>query len=196
MGNGSRGVESRLRRSCLAVPGSSEKMLRKAADLPADEVFLDLEDAVAPNAKNDETRGRVVHALVSQEWVARTKVVRVNAVGTPWFLDDVTYIVSQAGHALDCLMIPKVESEAEVHFADGLLRALEARNGLAPLGLELQIESPAGLVNIERIATASDRIETLIFGPGDYAAAAGIPQLTVGASVRLAGDRRPIRPDS
>src|SRR5260221_2353298 len=172
----------RLSPSSLAVPGSSEKMLSKAGGLTADLVFLDLEDAVAPSEKTPATRAKVVRALLEQEWTAKTKVVRVNAVGTPWCLDDITHIVGGAGSELDCVMLPKVESAAEVHFVDGLLQALEQRHGLQRrLGLEIQIESPRGLVNIERIARASARIETLIFGPGDYAASAGIPQLTVGA---------------
>jgi citrate lyase subunit beta / citryl-CoA lyase len=155
-------------------------MLQKAAGLPADQVFLDLEDAVAPGEKNDRTRENIVRALLDQEWTAPTRVVRVNAVGTPWFLDDITYVVGKGGSVLDCLMLPKVETDAEVHFVDRLLDALELKFGHARIGLELQIESPCGLVNIERIACASSRIETLIFGPGDYAATAGIPQLTVG----------------
>jgi citrate lyase subunit beta/citryl-CoA lyase len=170
----------RARRSCLAVPGSSPKMLAKAATLPADEVFIDLEDAVAPELKNDGTRSAVVEAIRG-EWLAPTRVVRVNAVGTPWCLDDLL-AVAAAGDDLDCVMVPKVESAAQVHFVAEVLAHVERKLGVArPLGLEVQIESPRGLLEIERIATASPRVETLIFGPGDYAAAAGMPQLTVGA---------------
>lgn len=157
-------------------------MLAKAAGLNADQVFLDLEDAVAPSLKNDDTRAAVVLALREQAWVAATRVVRVNAVGTPWCLDDIVAIVGGAGESLDCVMLPKVESVAQVNFAAQLLEQLELKNGFErAIGLEIQIESPRGLVEIERIAAASDRIETLIFGPGDYAAAVGVPQLTVGA---------------
>ena len=173
----------RLRRSCLAVPGSSEKMLAKAATLPADEVFIDLEDAVAPLEKTDETRERVVRALRDQAWAAGTKVVRVNGVQTPWCLHDLLHVVPRAGAALDCVMIPKVETAAEIHFVDPLLTQLErGADRSLPVGLEVQIESPRGLVNLEAIAAASPRIETLIFGPGDFAASAGMPQLTVGGS--------------
>jgi citrate lyase subunit beta/citryl-CoA lyase len=173
---------SRLRRSCLAVPGSSEKMLAKAGGLEADQVFLDLEDAVAPDLKNDATRMQIAAALTGQSWVASTRCVRINGVGTQWCLDDITFLVANAGQALDCLVIPKVESAAEVHFISLLLDQLERKHGVDhAIGLEIQIESPRGLVEIERIAAASPRVETLIFGPGDYAAAAGIPQLTVGA---------------
>jgi citrate lyase subunit beta / citryl-CoA lyase len=172
----------RLRRSCLAVPGSNDRMLRKAADLSADQVFLDLEDSVAPDEKNDTTRLRVAAALTSHTWAAKTKVVRINAVGTPWCLDDLTTVVGAAGDALDCIMLPKVEGIDQIHFVDHVLAHLEQSLGLERrIGLEIQIESPRGLVEIERLATASPRIEALIFGPGDYAAAAGMPQLSVGA---------------
>jgi citrate lyase subunit beta / citryl-CoA lyase len=156
-------------------------MLAKAPTLPADEVFIDLEDAVAPELKNDETRRAVVEALRG-EWLAPTRVVRVNAVGTPWCLDDLLTVAGEAGDLLDCVMVPKVESAGQIHFVAEVLADLERKRGAArPLGIEVQIESPRGLVEIERIATASPRIETLIFGPGDYAASAGMPQLTVGA---------------
>jgi citrate lyase subunit beta/citryl-CoA lyase len=156
-------------------------MLAKAPTLPADEVFIDLEDAVAPELKNDETRRAVVEALRG-EWLAPTRVVRVNAVGTPWCLDDLLAVAGEAGDLLDCVMVPKVESAGQIHFVAEVLADLERKRGAArPLGIEVQIESPRGLVEIERIATASPRIETLIFGPGDYAASAGMPQLTVGA---------------
>jgi citrate lyase subunit beta/citryl-CoA lyase len=157
-------------------------MLAKAATLPADQIFLDLEDAVAPLEKNDATRQRVVDALRDQDWRATTKVVRVNAVSTPWCFRDLVYVVEGAGDALDCLMLPKVETPADIHFADRLLTQLETELGRTrPVGLEVQIESPLGLVNVDAIAAASPRIEALIFGPGDFAASAGMPQLTVGA---------------
>jgi len=172
---------ARLRRSCLAVPGSSEKMLGKAATLPADMVFIDLEDAVAPLEKTDETRARVVRALRG-EWVAPTRAVRVNGVATRWCFRDIVHIVEGAGSVLDCIVVPKVESAAHVHFVDHLLSQLEADLGLERrIGLELQIESPRGLVSVEKIAAASTRAETLIFGPGDFAASLGAPQLSVGA---------------
>jgi citrate lyase subunit beta / citryl-CoA lyase len=179
------------RRSCLAVPGSSERMLAKAAGLEADQVFLDLEDSVAPSLKNDETRAAVARALTGQTWKAQTRAVRVNAVGTPWCLDDILRVVSRAGKSLDCIMLPKVESAAQVHFAAHVLEDLERKHGVErQIGLEIQIESPRGLVAIEEIAVASARIETLIFGPGDYAAAAGVPQLSVGTiDPRYPGDQ-------
>jgi len=139
-------------------------MLAKAAGLLADQVFIDLEDAVAPELKTEETRKLVVSALREQDWKARTRVVRINAAGTPWCLDDLISVVAGARETLDCVMVPKVESAAEIHFVALVLESLERKHALArPIGIEVQIESPRGLVEIERIATASTRIETLIF---------------------------------
>src|ERR1700712_5616028 len=153
-------------------------MLAKAAGLPADQVFLDLEDAVAPLEKNDSTRQHVVDALNDQHWQAATTVVRVNDASTRWCFRDIVYVVERAGASLDCIMLPKAESAGDVEFPDRLLSQLEAELGLTRrIGLEVQIESPLGLVNIETIAQASSRIETLIFGPGDLAASVGMPQL-------------------
>jgi citrate lyase subunit beta/citryl-CoA lyase len=171
-------MTTRLRRSCLAVPGSSPKMLAKAADLAADEVFLDLEDAVAPESKTDETRRLVARALLEQEWTAPTRAVRINAVGTPWWRDDLGVVVAESAPALHSVIVPKVES---VEHVDAVSRRLDELDPDRRVGIEIQIESPRGLVEIERLAVASPRIETLIFGPGDYAASAGMPELTVGA---------------
>jgi citrate lyase subunit beta/citryl-CoA lyase len=158
-------------------------MLEKAATLAADEVFIDLEDAVAPLEKTDEARQHVVDALLGPGWRASTRAVRVNDVGTRWCFRDIAYVVERAGEALDCIILPKVETAGDVHFADRLLSQLETELGLRrQIGLEVQIESPRGLVEIESIAAASDRIEALIFGPGDFAASVGMPQLTVGAA--------------
>jgi citrate lyase subunit beta/citryl-CoA lyase len=155
-------------------------MLAKAASLPADQVFLDLEDSVAPGQKSDEARQNVVDAL-AQEWAAGTLVVRVNSVDTPYCFQDLVYVVSRAGARIDCVMVPKVEDATHLHFVDHLLTQLEAMHGLERrIGLEAQIETARGIVNVERIARASTRLETLIFGPGDYAASVGVPQLSVG----------------
>src|SRR6476469_6602817 len=156
----------RLRRSCLAVPGSNPKMVAKAATLPADMVFIDLEDAVAPLEKNDATRQNVVDALTGHEWTAPTRVVRVNGIDTTWCFRDILYVVAGARESLDCIMLPKVQGRDHVAFAHHLLT---------------QLEGARGAENLPAIADASDRIETIIFGPGDYAADLGIPQLSVGA---------------
>src|SRR5256714_2183823 len=167
-------------RSCLSVPGSSPKMLAKAPSLPADEVFMDLEDSVAPGAK-EEARQNIVQALKEGDWTGKTVVVRVNGVDTKWCHRDVIEVVENAGQFLDCLMIPKVEHAHEVAFVSTLLDQIEATIGLdRRLGLEIQIETATGLTNIDAIATASDRAETLIFGPADMSASLGLPTVTAG----------------
>lgn len=173
---------TRPRRSCLAVPGSSEKMLKKAQGLAADQVFLDLEDAVAPIAK-PAARATVVAALNHGDWSGKTRVVRINDADTQWAHEDVLEVVRGAGADLDCIMLPKVERVAHIHWLDALLSQLERELGLpvGGIGIEAQIEGPAGLSEIEAIATATQRTETLIFGPGDFMAAMKMPALTIGA---------------
>ena len=170
----------RPRRSCLSVPGSSPKMLAKASSLPADEIFFDLEDSVAPGAK-DEARANVIAALLDGDFTGKTVVVRVNGVPTKWCYRDVIDVIENAGEVVDCLMVPKVEYGTDVTFVDDLLRMIEDTNGLASrIGLELQIETAIGLTNIDDIANASDRAETLIFGPADMSASLGLPTVTAG----------------
>jgi len=170
----------RARRSCLSVPGSSPKMLGKGPTLPADEVFMDLEDSVAPLAKED-ARGNVIDALKNNDWGDKTVVVRINAVDTQWAADDLKTIVENAGQYLDCIMIPKVQHAHEVKFVDHLLRMIETNVGLDKrIGIEAQIETATGLMNIHEIAHASDRMETLIFGPADMSASLGLPTVTAG----------------
>jgi len=155
-------------------------MLAKAPSLPADEVFMDLEDSVAPGAK-EEARANVIQALKEGDWTGKTAVVRVNGVSTRWCYRDVIEVVENAGQYLDCLMIPKVEYGTEVTFVDDLLRMIEETSGLdRPIGLEVQIETATGITNIDDISHASDRTETLIFGPADMSASLGLPALTAG----------------
>jgi citrate lyase subunit beta/citryl-CoA lyase len=157
-------------------------MLAKAVTLPADEVMLDLEDAVSANEKTDATRGDVVEALLRRGWAAPTRSVRVNGVATRWCWRDLTFVVAGARDALHAVVVPKVHDADHVHFVDHLLTQLELEHGLEPGGiaLELQIESAHGSLRVEEIARASRRTEALHFGPGDYAASLGIPQLTIG----------------
>ncbi len=171
---------TRPRRSCLSVPGSSPKMLAKAPGLPADEVFMDLEDSVAPLAK-EEARGNVVQALKEGDWTGKTVVVRVNGVYTKWCAGDIQEVVGNAGQYLDCVMIPKVEHASDVQFVDNLLRMVEDDIGLGKrIGLEVQIETATGLTNIDAIAHVSDRTECLILGPADMSASLGLPTVTAG----------------
>jgi citrate lyase subunit beta/citryl-CoA lyase len=171
----------KARRSCLAVPATQPRFLEKADQSAADEIFLDLEDSVAAGAK-EKARAMVVDALRRYRFEGKLRVVRVNAADTPWCFGDVVEVIEGAGARVDCLMLPKVEGPGDVHFIDRLLNQLERKLGLPRrVGLELQIESPAGLTAIDAIATASARTETLIFGPADFAAAMRFPTLGVGA---------------
>ncbi len=174
----------RPRRSCLAVPGSSLKMLDKARGLPADQVFLDLEDAVAPLAK-PEARKNVVAALNEGDWGAKTRVVRVNDLTTEWTYRDVVEVVEGAGANLDAVMLPKVQSAAHVEWLDLTLTQIEKAVGLpvGGIGIEAQIENAAGLVNVDAIAAASPRVETIIFGPADFMASINMRSLVVGGLI-------------
>jgi citrate lyase subunit beta/citryl-CoA lyase len=165
----------------LAVPGSSEKMLSKAQTLPVDAVFLDLEDAVAPAVK-DGARALVVEALRAGDWSGKTVTVRINDATTPWAYGDLQAVIEGAGDLIDCIMLPKAERLADLHWLDTSLLQLERRHGLAEgrIGVEVQIEGPAGLAIAGELAAGSPRVETLIFGPGDFMAAMQYPSLTIG----------------
>ncbi|MET0740508.1 MAG: CoA ester lyase [Candidatus Nanopelagicales bacterium] len=171
----------RSRRSCLAVPGSSPKMIDKARDLPADQVFLDLEDACAPLAKPD-ARKTIVAALNEGGWGDKTRVVRVNDWTTHWTYRDVVEVVEGAGANLDCVMLPKVQTAEQVVALDLLMTQIEKTIGyeVGLIGIEAQIENARGLVNVDAIATASPRVETIIFGPADFMASINMKSLVVG----------------
>jgi citrate lyase subunit beta / citryl-CoA lyase len=171
----------RPRRSCLAVPGSNPRFLEKAKGLDADQVFLDLEDAVAPLAKPD-ARKNVVAALNEGGWGQKVRVVRVNDWTTQWTYRDVIEVVEGAGGNLDCIMLPKVQTAPQVMALDTLLTQIEQTVGLevGRIGIEAQIENAEGLINVDAIATASPRVETIIFGPADFMASINMKSLVVG----------------
>jgi citrate lyase subunit beta / citryl-CoA lyase len=171
----------RSRRSCLAVPGSSPKMLDKARGLPADQVFMDIEDAVAPLAK-PEARKNIVAALNEGGYDDKVRVVRVNDWTTQWTYADVVEVVEGAGPNLDCIMLPKVQTADQVVALDLLLTQIEKSNGfeVGRIGIEAQIENAQGLINVDAIAAASPRIETIIFGPADFMASINMKSLVVG----------------
>src|SRR6266700_4140722 len=175
------GAAGHARRSCLAVPGSTPKMLDKAQGLPADQVFLDLEDAVAPLAKPG-ARKNIVAALSEGNWTGKARVVRVNDLTTPWTYQDVIEVVEGAGAHLDAVMLPKVQEAAHVQWLDLTLTQLERSLGLpvGGIGIEAQIENARSLVNVDAIAAASPRVETIIFGPADFMASINMKSLVVG----------------
>jgi citrate lyase subunit beta / citryl-CoA lyase len=174
--------QTRSRRSCLAVPGSSPRFLDKARGLNADHVLLDLEDSVAPGAKND-ARALVAAALTAGGWDGKVTAVRINDATTRWAYRDVTDVVEQAGRCLDAIVLPKVTGPAEVAWLDVLLGQVEQAAGLEPgrVGIEAQIEDARGLESIGEIAAASPRLETLVFGPADFMASVGMRSLEIGA---------------
>jgi citrate lyase subunit beta/citryl-CoA lyase len=171
----------RSRRSCLAVPGSNPRFLDKAKGLDADQVFLDIEDAVAPLAKPD-ARKNIVAALNEGGWGEKVRVVRVNDWTTEWTYRDVIEVVEGAGANLDCIMIPKVQTAEQVQWMDMLLTQIEKTMGfeVGRIGIEAQIENAQGLINVDEIATASPRVETIIFGPADFMASINMKSLVVG----------------
>ena len=170
----------RPRRTCLSVPGSNPKMIEKAKGLPADEVFLDLEDAVTPDAKS-AARTRVGAALASPGWAGQLRGVRVNDWTTPWTYTDVIDVVSAAGAHLDVIVLPKVTDAVGVHALDLLLTQLERSHGLpvGRIGIDVQIEDARGLSNIDAIAGAP-RVQALVLGPADLSASLNMRTLAVG----------------
>ncbi len=174
----------RPRRTCLSVPGSSQKMIDKAKGLPADEVFLDLEDAVAPDAKA-EARTRVAAALAEPGWAGQLRGVRVNDWTTPWTHADIIEVVSAVGAApdakLDVVVLPKVSDVSHVQALDLLLTQVETVHGLPvrEIGIDAQIEDARGLTNVDAIA-AVPRMQALVLGPADLMASLNMRTLVVG----------------
>jgi citrate lyase subunit beta / citryl-CoA lyase len=168
----------------LSIPGSSEKMMGKGAGIPADMVFLDLEDAVAPKEK-EAARDKIVSAIRGHDWGDKVLCVRINDWSTKWTAYDVMAVVGNAGERLDEVMLPKVENAAQVVALDMLLRQVEIAAGLpvGHIGIEAQIETARGLINVEDICASSRRLETIIFGPADFAASMEIPVLTGGVQI-------------
>ena len=165
----------------LAVPASKWNMVQRGASLGADLFFLDLEDAVAPNEKAS-SRENVIRALKELNWGGRPTFYRMNSLDTPYFYRDVIEVVEEAGDLLDMILVPKVECPEDLHALDILLTSVELNTGLqrGKIKLEAQIESASGLINVEAIARATERLEALVLGPGDYAASVRMPQTSIG----------------
>ncbi len=156
-------------------------MLDKAKGLPADQIFMDIEDAVAPLAKPD-ARKNIVAALNEGGYDGKVRSVRVNDWTTQWTYADVIEVVSGAGANLDCIMLPKVQNAEQIHALDMLLTQIEKSEGLevGRIGIEAQIENAMGLTKVDEIAAASPRVETIIFGPADFMASINMKSLVVG----------------
>ncbi|MEE9333641.1 MAG: CoA ester lyase [Granulosicoccaceae bacterium] len=160
----------RLNRSELAVPGSQTAMFEKAAASEADVIFLDMEDAVAPDDKA-QARKNIIQALNEIDWGAKTMSIRINGLDTHYMYRDVVDVVEQAGERLDLIMIPKVGTAADVYAVDMLVTQIEDAKGFKKrIGFEHIIETALGMQNITEIAASSKRNESLHFGVADYAA--------------------------
>lgn len=179
---------ARLRRSELSTPGTSPKMMAKAAASDSDLVFLDLEDSVAP-AEKASARDLVADALARHEWPDKTVAVRINPVGTQWVHVDLVDLVGGAGERIDVVIVPKVKAPRDVWFVETLLDALEAQLDLSHrIGIEVLIEEAEALARVEEIAACSDRLEALILGVGDLSASLGMRVGHIGSGGSYPGD--------
>jgi citrate lyase subunit beta / citryl-CoA lyase len=153
-------ASARPRRSVLYMPGSNARALEKGRSLPADGLILDLEDAVAPDAKAT-ARDQIAAALKQGGYGRREIVVRVNPLDSPWGKEDVK---AMAGSGADALLLPKVESAAMVHELESLMKAAGAP---ASMGIQCMMETPLGMLNAQEVAAASPRISCLVMGTSD-----------------------------
>jgi citrate lyase beta subunit len=170
----------RIERSVLSVPGLNRKMIEKGVASDADVALLDLEDAVAPD-KKPEARDVVVAAFTELDWGSKPRAFRMNALDTPFFFRDVIDIVEKSNGGVDLIVVPKVNKAEDLYVIDTLLTQVEAGLGIErKVKLEAQIETAEGLVNCDAIAKATDRLQALIFGPGDYSASVRMPAGSIG----------------
>jgi malyl-CoA/(S)-citramalyl-CoA lyase len=175
-------VRDRLHRSELAVPGTNTRAMEKAPTLGADLVFLDLEDAVAPDDK-EQARANVIEALTSIDWSGCAVSVRVNGLDTHFCYRDIVEVVEAAGDRLDTILIPKVGGPGDVEFVATLLSQIEAAEGFAPINLHILIETAMGMANVEAIARACPaRLEAMVFGVADYAASTQARTTNIGGA--------------
>ncbi|MEM7169652.1 MAG: CoA ester lyase [Pseudomonadota bacterium] len=178
---------ARLNRSELAVPGSNPALFKKAAASAADVIFLDLEDAVAPDDK-PQARKNIIKALNDIDWGTKTMSVRINGLDTHYMYRDVVDIIEQAGERLDLIMIPKVGTAADVYAVDMLVtQAEDAMGRKKKIGFEMIIETALGMANVDEIARASKRNESLHFGVADYAASTKARTTSIGGPNALYG---------
>ena len=175
--------KTRLHRSELAVPGSNVRMLEKAPDLGADMVMLDLEDAVAPDDK-EQARVNIIDALSELDWSGPSVSIRINGLDTHWCYRDIVDVVEQAGDQIDAIVIPKASGAGDVHLVATLLSQIEPAVGLQrTIGLTVLIETAIGMVNVDEIARACpERMEAMIFGVADYAASVQARTTSIGGS--------------
>lgn len=171
----------RLNRSQLVLPGNNRRFLEKAAQSDADVVMMDLEDAV-PESEKETARATTIEALNDLDWQGRTVSVRVNGLDTPHMYQDLIAVLENAGGDVDLIMVPKVDQARHVHAVDLLIGQIEMARGLpvGRIGIEVMIESAAGVQAAVAIAAASPRLEALHFGPADYTASIGARTTAMG----------------
>ena len=175
-------VRDRPHRSELAVPATNERALQKAPSLGADLVFLDLEDAVEPDDK-EQARENAIAALLELDWSGTGVSVRINGLDTRWCYRDVVEVMERAGERLDTLLIPKVGSPSDVEFVATLCSQIEQARGIPPVNLHILIETAKGMANVEAIARAvPDRLEAMVFGVADYAASVQARTTNIGGA--------------
>jgi malyl-CoA/(S)-citramalyl-CoA lyase len=176
--------KARLHRSELAVPGTNIRAMEKAPSLGADLVFLDLEDAVAPDDK-EQARTNVIDALGAQDWTGTAVSVRINGLDTHWCYRDVVDVVEARGEVLDTVLVPKVGTPSDVEFVATLLDQVEQRHGwpAGRIGIHILIETAKGMANVEAISRARpDRLEAMVFGVADYAASVQARTTNIGGA--------------
>ena len=162
--------------------------MAKAAGMAVDHVFLDLEDAVAPAAKIP-ARAQIVTALNTLDWGRSVRCVRINDLDTQYAYEDIIAVVEGAGENLDTIMVPKVKSACDVRFVERLLSQIERKLGLRRrIGIEVLIEEAEAIMRVDEIAGASDRLEALVFGMGDYSASQGIDPRAIAGDTGYPGD--------
>ncbi|WP_045223757.1 HpcH/HpaI aldolase/citrate lyase family protein [Methyloterricola oryzae] len=175
-------VKDRLHRSELAVPGSNKRMLEKAPDAGADIVFLDLEDAVAPDDK-ELARANIIEALNTHDWSKCAVSIRMNGLDTHYAYRDLVEVVEACGDKLDTILIPKVGSAADVYFVATMLSQIEAYKGYKQINIHVLIETAMGMANVEEIARACpERMEAMVFGVADYAASVRARTTNIGGA--------------
>jgi citrate lyase beta subunit len=171
---------AKLERSALFVPASRWPMIEKAARSAADAVVIDLEDAVAP-AEKEQARANLVRALRELDFGPRLRSYRINGLDSPFAYRDLIEVVEAVGDRVDLIMVPKVSSPDDLRFVARLLDQIELGRGQSrAIGLEAQIETASGFLYAREIAAATPRLESLIYGPGDYAAALRAPLASIG----------------
>ena len=177
--------KDRLHRSELAVPGSNRRMLEKAPRAGADVVFIDLEDAVAPDEKV-AARGNAIEAVNDQDWGGAAVGVRINGLDTLWCYRDIVDVVEQAGRKLDIVIVPKVSGAADIHLVATLLGQIEQAMGFdRQIGITALVETAIGMARVEEIAQACpERLEAIVFGVADYAASMQAATTSIGGVSR------------